>query len=153
MVFHTSDRIITYQNLKINNINIEQVTQINFLDVMFNSHMDWNRHINCISMKISRSIGILCRLKDVYPQSVLTLYNTSILSHFYYCLLLWGSIPLAQKKAVRIIDSSHYIAHTEPICKVHNDTESFRYVFNCTVKVLLLINKQQTTGMSFHIKT
>ena len=27
--------------------------------------------------------------------------------------------PLAPKKAVRIIDNSHYIGHTEPICKVH----------------------------------
>ena len=26
--------------------------------------------------------------------------------------------PLASKEAVRIIDNSHYIAHTEPICKV-----------------------------------
>ena len=29
------------------------------------------------------------------------------------------SLHLLQKKAVRIIDNSHYIAHTEPICKVH----------------------------------
>ena len=48
-----------------------------------------------------------------------------ILPHFHYCLLLWGSsikenhpLHLLQKKAVRIIDNSHYIAHTEPICKV-----------------------------------
>ena len=27
--------------------------------------------------------------------------------------------PLASKESVRIIDNSHYIAHTEPICKVH----------------------------------
>ena len=91
MIFHTSNRKITYQNLKINNINIERVTQFNFLGVMFNSHMDWSRHINYISMKISRSTGILYRLKDIYPQSVLlTLYNTLILPHFRYCLLLSG---------------------------------------------------------------
>ena len=71
MVFHTSNRKITYPNLKINNINIERVTQFNFLGVMFNSCMDWSRNINYISMKISRSTGILYRLKDIYPQSVL----------------------------------------------------------------------------------
>ena len=92
MIFHTSNRKITYPNLKINNINIERVTQFNFLGVMFNSHMDWSRHINYISMKISRSTGILYRLKDIYPQSVLlTLHNTLILPHLHYCLLLWGS--------------------------------------------------------------
>ena len=94
---------------------------------MFNSHMNWNTHINYITSKISRTVGILYQLKDIYPQSVLlTLYNTLILQHFHYCLLLWGSsikenhpLHLLQKKAVRIIDNSHYIAHTEPICKVH----------------------------------
>ena len=79
MISHTSNRKITYPNLKINNINIERVTQFNFLGVMFNSHMDWSRHINYISMKISSSTGILYRLKDIYPQSVLlTLYNQGV---------------------------------------------------------------------------
>ena len=111
MVFHTSNRKITYPNLKINNINIERVTQFNFLGGMFNSHMDWSRHINYISMKISRSTGILYRLKDIYPQSVLlTLYNTLILPHFHYCLLLWGStvkdnhpLHLLQKKQCELL--------------------------------------------------
>ena len=77
-------------------------------------------------MKIARSIGILYRLRNVYPESVLvTIYNTLILPHFNYnCFLLWGSVVkenhslhLLQKKAVRIITNSDYLAHTEPICK------------------------------------
>ena len=103
------------------------MSEFNFLGVMFNSQMNWNTYINYIASKISRTVGILYRLKDIYPQSVLlTLYNTLILPHFHYCLLLWGSsikenhpLHLLQKKALRIIDNSHYIAHTEQICKVH----------------------------------
>ena len=127
MVFHTSNKAVKYPNLKINNTDIEHVFKFNFLGVIFNSHMNWNTHINYIATKISKIVGILYRLKDIYPQSVLlTLYNSLILPHFHYCLLLWGSsikenhpLHLLQKKAVRIIDNSHYIAHTEPICKVH----------------------------------
>ena len=44
--------------------------------------------------------------------------------HFHYCPLAWGStiknghkLHLLQKKAVRIINNSHYIAHTYPIFK------------------------------------
>ena len=44
--------------------------------------------------------------------------------HFHYCLLAWGStiknghkLHLLQKKAVRIINNSHFIAHTDPIFK------------------------------------
>ena len=84
--------------------------------------MDWSRHINCISRKISRSIGILYRLPSLF---FLHLYNTLIVPHFDYCLLLWGSTvkgnhPLyLLKKKREIFDNSHYIAHTEPISKVH----------------------------------
>ena len=75
-------------------------------------------------MKIDRSIGILYRLRNVYLECVLvTIYNTLILPHFHYCLLLWGSVVkenhflhLLQKKALRIITNSDYLAHTDPIC-------------------------------------
>ena len=125
MVFHTSKRNVIYPNLKVNNSNIERVTQFNFLGVILHSYMTWNKHINHISMKITRSIGILYRLRNVYPESVLiTIYNTLILPHFHYCLLLWGpvvkenhSLHLLQKKALRIITNSDYLAHTEPLCK------------------------------------
>ena len=125
MVFHTSKRNMTYPNLKVNNNTIERVTEFNFLGVILHSHMTWNKHINHMSMKISTSIGILCRLGNIYPESVLvTLYNTLILPHFHYCLLLWGSVlkennslHLLQKKVVRIITNNDYLAHAESICK------------------------------------
>ena len=75
MVFHTSKRNVIYPNLKVNNSNIERVTQFNFLGVILHSHMTWNKHINHFSMKIARSIGILYRLRNVYPESVLITKN------------------------------------------------------------------------------
>ena len=82
-------------------------------------------HINHISLKASKAIGILYILKSVYPLSVLlTLYNTLVLLYFYYGILTWRSIIIEdhhlhklQKNAVRIITQSDYIAHTEPLCK------------------------------------
>ena len=65
MVFHTSNRAVKYPNLKINNTDIEHVFEFNILGVMFNSHMNWNTHINYIASKISRTVGILYRLKDL----------------------------------------------------------------------------------------
>ena len=42
--------------------------------------------------KTSKAIGILYRLKTIYPQLVLqTLYNTLILPYFNYCILVWGA--------------------------------------------------------------
>ena len=67
MFFHTSKRAVKYPNLKMNNTDIEHVFEFNFLGVMLNSHMNWNTHINYIASTISRTVGILYRLKDIYP--------------------------------------------------------------------------------------
>ena len=128
MVFHMHNKSVSYPDLQINGNKIERVTEFNFLGLVLQSNLSWNKHINHISLKVSKAIGIIHRLKSVYPLSVLlTLYNTLVLPHFNYCILSWGSVVkenhhlyLLQKKAVRIITQSNYIAHTKPLCKQHN---------------------------------
>ena len=88
MVFYTRDKSVKYLSLLINGKLIERVTQFNFLGLTLESSMSRNLHINHILLKISKAIGILYRLKTIYPQLVLqTLYNTLIQPYFNYCLL------------------------------------------------------------------
>ena len=101
---------------------VDRVSEFNFLGLIISSDLKWNKHI---SLKISKVIGIMFRMKYILPSGILhTIYNTLIMPHYSYCLLTWGSkihighrLLLLQKKALRMIDDSHYIAHTEPICK------------------------------------
>ena len=73
--------------------------------------------------RLSRIVGIIYRLKHIYPQAVfLILYSALIVPHLAYCLLAWGSkivpnhpLHLLKKKALRIFASQDYISHTEPI--------------------------------------
>ena len=82
------------------------------------SNLSWNKHINPISLKVSKTIGMLYRLKSVYPLKVLqTLYNTLMLPYFILHTS-WGSVlknnhhlHLLQKKAIRIITKSFYGTH------------------------------------------
>lgn len=125
MVFHTPQKNITIPSLMINNTTIEHVKQFNFLGLIINTSLKWNSHIDYIILKISRIVGLLYRLKHIYPKNVLyTLYNSLILPHLTYCILIWGStivkghpLHLLQKRAVRTISNSDYLAHSEPICK------------------------------------
>ena len=69
--------------------------------------------------------GILHRLKYLYPQNILiTLYKSLFIPHINYGSLLWGhageSIDKIQKKAIRTITYSSYIAHSEPLLKSLN---------------------------------
>ena len=92
MVFHTTQKRVNYPILTLNNDNIEGVSQFNFLGVVLSSTLKWDKHIGHVSLKVSRVIGVLFRLKHIYPQEMLlTLYNTLILPHLSYCILVWGS--------------------------------------------------------------
>ena len=106
MVFHTHQRRVNYPTLKANNVNIERVSQFNFLGLILASSLKWDKHVAHVSLKISRVIGVLYRLKHIFPREVLlTLYNALNLPHLSYCILEWGSkIP----KTMLIIDYFHF---------------------------------------------
>ena len=78
MVFHTPQRRVNYPTLKLNNVNIERVSQFNFLGVILASSLKWDKHVAHVSLNISRVIIVLYRLKHVFPREVLlTLYINS----------------------------------------------------------------------------
>ena len=75
-----------------------------------------------VTNKLSKVIGILNRLKHVYPQNaLLSIYHSLFATHLNYGLLLWGThvnrVSKLQKKAVRIMSNSEYLAHSEPLFK------------------------------------
>ena len=125
MLYHSINKRVIYPKLKINNKNIDRITQFNFLGVILHERMSWKQHIEHIRLKIAKTIGIIYRLKSIYPSAILlTLYNTLVTPHLHYCLLCWGSIikennllHIMQKRVLRTITNSNYIAHTEPLFK------------------------------------
>ena len=125
MLFHFPQRNVSNieLTLKIDDQHIiERVSCFNFLGLTITETLDWSHHIDKISNKVSRIIGIINKLKNVLPRYTLqTMYNSLIVPHFNYCILLWGfnikRLSILQKKAIRIITCSKYNSHTEPILK------------------------------------
>ena len=67
--------------------------------------------INMVTNKISKTLGILYRLKDIFPEHILlTIYQSLIASHMNYGLLIWGiechRLEKVQKKALRLLTNS-----------------------------------------------
>ena len=53
-----------------------------FLGITINNKLNWNSHINKVTNKISKTVGILNKLRSFLPSGVLqTIYNTLILPH------------------------------------------------------------------------
>ena len=96
---------------------IDQVSEINFLCITIGENITWNPHIRNTSIKIERVIGILRKLKHIFPRPILRLiYNSLIHPHLLYGLNLWGfkqkRTTVLQKKAARIIAFRPYISHS-----------------------------------------
>ena len=66
----------------IDRMHIEQVTEFNFLGLILDSNLNWKAHQSAISTKISRMIGLLRKLKYVFPKQVLhSIYNSLTIPH------------------------------------------------------------------------
>ena len=70
LIFHHKQRNVEnlIPPLNLNEQIIERVTDFNFLCLTIDQHLTWNGHVQKISNKISRSLGIMCKLKRFYPK-------------------------------------------------------------------------------------
>ena len=137
MICYVPQRKIDFPSLEIEDIVITYVEQFSFLGITLDKHVNWNAHTNNISNKISSVIGIMNRIKKIVPPTILkTIYNSLILPHLHYGILLWGlnskRIFKLQKRAIRAITCSKYNSHTEPLFKILN-----------TIKLEDILKKQQ----------
>ena len=109
------------QSIKINNTSLSQCEQTRYLGLILDSDLKFHKHIDYVCSKVSRSIGIFYRIRDFVPNKVLsTLYYSLIYPFLIYCVLIWGNtnvthlnkLVVLQKKVIRIITNSTYLAHT-----------------------------------------
>ena len=103
----------TFPNLIIDDIIIERETVTKFLVVLTDENLSWKNHVEVIKNKISKSIGILYRNKEIIDKRNLKqLYFAFIRSYINYASIAWASAnksklePLyrRQKHAIRVIN-------------------------------------------------
>ena len=110
--------------LTINNQTVIKESKTKFLGVIIDDRLSWENHIHYIKGKISKGIGIICKVRNILNESTLVnLYNCFVYPYVNYAIEIWGdtydcyldSIYKLQKKALRIISKSGYRDHTEPL--------------------------------------
>ena len=95
MIFrHKTNKHINTLSLNMNGLSISQVEKFTFLGLTINETLTWKDHIEIISNRISKTIGILSRLKHTLSPKILKMIYTSlILPRLHYCNLAWGFKP------------------------------------------------------------
>ena len=124
MLFHR--RRIKTDNLKltIGQSTLKQTSQCKYLGLIIDNKLNWAAHIAHVKSKISKCVGILMKARpSLTRKCLLDLYNSFAYPYLIYCVELWGhagdrllhQLFLVQKKIVRIITFSAFLAHTAPI--------------------------------------
>ena len=73
--------------------SLEQKHYVKYLGVLIDSHHSWRYHIDYISSKISKGVGIIARLTHFVPTStLLKLYRSLIEPHISYRLIAWVQV-------------------------------------------------------------
>ena len=79
-------------SFNINGLNMEYVTEFNFLGLVLDSNLNWKAHTNFISIKIAKVIGLLHSLKFVFPKQILfSIYNSFISSSYELFIIGLGN--------------------------------------------------------------
>ena len=102
--------------LTLNGCKIFESTKVKYLGVILDSRLSWKHHIFELSKKLSRSVGMLFKMKNLRcdDKILLSLYYSLFQSHLGYGLVAWGpsiyakTLFLIQKRAIRALSGLGY---------------------------------------------
>ena len=122
-------RNIMITDIKIGNNIIDEADFVKFLGIYIDNHLSFRNHINEISIKISKSVGLLHKLNKFLPPKILKIVYTSFIHPYLsYGIEAWHGtfknwtqkIFILQKKAIRALNKLEYNHHTNEYYKLNN---------------------------------
>ena len=85
---------------------------VKYLGVLVDYKLSWRNHVDSIALKISKTIGLLSKLRHFVPRHTLVnVYNSLVTPYLRYGLIVWGQASKShlnkllnlQKSALRFI--------------------------------------------------
>ena len=104
--------------------SLKQKHYVKYVRVLTDSHLSWRYHIDYISSKISKGVGIIAKISHFVPTStLLKLFRSLIEPYISYGLTAWGQatnsklnkILILQKRALRLMYFSDSRANPIPL--------------------------------------
>ena len=109
---------IRIKDINSNNfISLDNKDYVKYLGLLLDSKLSWKHHINYVSTKISKSVGLIAKVRHYIPREILiSLYWALIHPYLNYGLVAWGQASKSslnkllkiQKRALRLIYFSNY---------------------------------------------
>ena len=90
--------------IKLNDTELENCDSYKYLGVFFDKDLNWKTHIDYISNKISKSCGILAKLRHCLEIDTLReVYHALIHSYLRYGIIAWGSATKTTLNKLQIL--------------------------------------------------
>ena len=124
MLISSSNKLKVNLDIKIGNISLKQSEFVKYLGIYIDHNLTWKAHINYISKKISKSIGIISKLRHyVDLPTIKQVYYSLVYPYLQYGISVWGNtyktrlshLNKLNNKAIRIMTFSHFQAHAPPL--------------------------------------
>lgn len=138
--------------------NIDHVTHTKFLGVSIDENLNWKHHIDNIYIKLSKTTGVLYRVRHnlLADEAMLSIYYTLFYPHLIYCVSVWGctwhsfldKLTIAQKKIFHCTQFLKKFDSTTHISEVNN---ILRFPFLHKYFTLLLIFKSLALNTYFKL--
>ena len=113
---------------------IDHVNATKFLGIIIDNKLNWSDHINYIKNIISKSLGIIYKIRSFLNRITLrNLYHTFVFPYLIYGVEVWGNthvihlnpIIKLQKTSIRAITFSHYLEPSQPLFNQLNILDFF----------------------------
>ena len=111
-------------NIVIGENEVKQVLATKSLGVIIDKNLCWKEHIDSISTRVSKAIGMIRRAKPYVKADTLKLmYQSLVLPYFDYCSLVWvncsqtlkNKVQRLQNRAARVITGDSYDIRSKDI--------------------------------------
>ena len=134
-------RDVQLPHVTIGNELIERVDNVKFLGVYIDEKLSFCKHVKHLSLNLSRTLGMLNRIKFFMPLDVMkAVYCSMFHSYLDYNIEAWyatsgnvrNQINILRKKAIRACNKLDYNEHTSEYFKLMN-ISTVENLYNCRV--------------------
>jgi hypothetical protein len=131
VIFHSYQKRLAYQpkirifdNERNKHVNLECKDYIKYLGILIDKNLSWKHHIDVIATKISKSVGLIAKLRHFVPRSILiNIYQSLIYPYLTYGIAAWGQackthldkILILQKRVIRMMFFADRCDHAVPL--------------------------------------
>ena len=124
---HPRKKINYILKVKLNGKLLRPSNYVKYLGMYIDSNLNWNVNTNILAAKLSRSLGMLSKIRHyVNLETLRSIYFAIFSSHLLYGSIVWAQnsdsqnvrrISRLQNRALRIINFAKYRDHADPSFK------------------------------------